>query len=339
MIDTVQMYPLLAQVSGGPALSRLLLDLYLRVLDARGASLEACLFDWLPAHLHVDAAWLGHSTFTDVGPVMHASMLHALPEDYTDDWLSIRDEDPTVRLLPALRGEPIRLSMNDPRLSRNMRGFLRRHGVTEVMCNMVADPALKAVMHLSLYRRGNSAPFSEEDADLFRGAMPHLAAAATMSRVYRARLQEVPGATRPPYLAVCNPLGVLQYAEPAFVESMQLEWPEWPGVALPNVLLRAAAHGVVSGRQACFHLEATKAALVVRAYPRTPLDQLSPQERRVVELFGAGNSYKAVARELQLAPATVRHYLRQAYAKLDIRSKSEVVRLLGPGTTCTAPSP
>jgi len=330
MTDTVQMYPSPAPRGGEPPLSRLLMDLYQRVMDMRGASLEAGLFDWLPAHLQFDAAWLGHSTFTEVGPVMHASVLHALPKDYVQDWLSIRDDDPTVRLLPAAPGEPVRLSVHDADLPSRSRDFLRRHGLTQVMCNIAADPALMTVMHLSLYRRGDAAPFSEVDLDLLRGLMPHLAAAATMSRVYRARLSHAPGAAQS-CLAVCSPLGVLQFAEPGFAELMRLEWPQWLGGILPTALLQAPANGVVAGRQVNFHQQVTEAALVVKAQPRSPLDRLSPGERRVAELFGAGRTYKSVARELRLSPTTVRHYLRQAYVKLDIRSKSEIAWLLSRG--------
>jgi DNA-binding CsgD family transcriptional regulator len=331
MTDTVQMYPSPLRQGGPQALSRMLMHLYQRVMDMRGASLEAGLFDWLPEHLQFDAAWLGHSTFTELGPVLHASVLHALPDDYVQDWHGIRDEDPTVRALSAAPGEPVRLSVDEAGLPPRTRAFLRRHGLVEVLCNIAADPALKTVMHLSLYRRGQAAPFSEADADLLRCLMPHLAAAATMNRVYRARLPQAPGAVQPPCLAVCSPLGVLQFAEPAFAQLMQLEWPDWPGGTLPAALLQAAAGGVVAGRQVHFQVQASEAALVVKAQPRSPLDRLSPGERRVTELFGAGRTYKSVARELRLSPTTVRHYLRQAYTKLDIRSKSEIAWLLSRG--------
>jgi DNA-binding CsgD family transcriptional regulator len=65
---------------------------------------------------------------------------------------------------------------------------------------------------------------------------------------------------------------------------------------------------------------------------RTPRDTalapLSPREAEVARLFGRGLSYKAVARALDASPATVRHHLRQAYAKLGITSKVEMARLV-----------
>jgi hypothetical protein len=85
----------------------------------------------------------------------------------------------------------------DAGLTPRTRAFLRRHGLTQVICNIAADPALMTVMHLSLYRRGDAAPLSEADMDSLRVLMPHLAAAATMSRVYRARVPQAPGAVQP----------------------------------------------------------------------------------------------------------------------------------------------
>lgn len=60
----------------------------------------------------------------------------------------------------------------------------------------------------------------------------------------------------------------------------------------------------------------------------TALAPLSPREAEVARLYGQGLSYKAVARTLDSSPATVRHHLRQAYAKLGISSKVEMARLV-----------
>jgi DNA-binding CsgD family transcriptional regulator len=44
--------------------------------------------------------------------------------------------------------------------------------------------------------------------------------------------------------------------------------------------------------------------------------------------FARGSSYKEVARDLGLAPATVRHHLRQVYAKLHIQDKGAIAWML-----------
>ncbi|SOZ34875.1 helix-turn-helix transcriptional regulator [Cupriavidus neocaledonicus] len=69
-------------------------------------------------------------------------------------------------------------------------------------------------------------------------------------------------------------------------------------------------------------------ALDLRRPKDAALALLSPREAEVARLFGMGQSYKAVARALGSSPATVRHHLRQAYAKLGITSKVQMARLV-----------
>ncbi|MCX7177515.1 MAG: helix-turn-helix transcriptional regulator, partial [Proteobacteria bacterium] len=48
----------------------------------------------------------------------------------------------------------------------------------------------------------------------------------------------------------------------------------------------------------------------------------------VARLYGEGMTYKAVAKQMGISPATVRHHLRQAYTKLRIQNKGEIAWLL-----------
>jgi len=52
---------------------------------------------------------------------------------------------------------------------------------------------------------------------------------------------------------------------------------------------------------------------------------LSPRERRVLELTGAGLSTKSVARQLGISPNTVKFHLQAAFEKLDVTSRAEAV--------------
>jgi DNA-binding NarL/FixJ family response regulator len=52
---------------------------------------------------------------------------------------------------------------------------------------------------------------------------------------------------------------------------------------------------------------------------------LSPRERTVLELTGAGYSTKAVARRLGISPNTVKFHLQEAFQKLNVTSRAEAV--------------
>lgn len=60
--------------------------------------------------------------------------------------------------------------------------------------------------------------------------------------------------------------------------------------------------------------------------PPRPLETpLSPRERAVLELAGAGLSTKAVARQLGISPNTVKFHLQAAFDKLGATSRAEAV--------------
>jgi DNA-binding CsgD family transcriptional regulator len=62
----------------------------------------------------------------------------------------------------------------------------------------------------------------------------------------------------------------------------------------------------------------------------TPAGGLTPGERRVAELVAAGLSNKQVAAQLYVSVYTVEAHLSQAYAKLGIRSRTQLARALSP---------
>jgi DNA-binding NarL/FixJ family response regulator len=62
------------------------------------------------------------------------------------------------------------------------------------------------------------------------------------------------------------------------------------------------------------------------------LDQLTPQELHIARLVAEGLSNKEVAAQLFLSPRTIEHHLRHVFAKLGVKSRTQLARLpLGPG--------
>ena len=61
---------------------------------------------------------------------------------------------------------------------------------------------------------------------------------------------------------------------------------------------------------------------------RTRAEGLTAAERRVAELVAAGRTNREVAAELFLAERTVASHLTHVYAKLGVRSRTELARRL-----------
>ena len=62
----------------------------------------------------------------------------------------------------------------------------------------------------------------------------------------------------------------------------------------------------------------------------TSEDQLTASERSVVELAAEGFSNKEIAGRLVLSVHTVETHLSRAYAKLGVRSRSQLAARIGP---------
>jgi DNA-binding NarL/FixJ family response regulator len=65
--------------------------------------------------------------------------------------------------------------------------------------------------------------------------------------------------------------------------------------------------------------------------PVSPLSQLTPRERDIVEAVASGESNRAVAERLQLAEQTVKHHLTSIFEKLGVASRAELIAALGRG--------
>ncbi|WP_201984757.1 response regulator transcription factor [Hymenobacter rubidus] len=56
-----------------------------------------------------------------------------------------------------------------------------------------------------------------------------------------------------------------------------------------------------------------------------PHEPLTAREQQIVQRIAAGQSYKAIAEQLAIAPDTVRSHVRAVYQKLQINSKSALI--------------
>ena len=64
--------------------------------------------------------------------------------------------------------------------------------------------------------------------------------------------------------------------------------------------------------------------------PDRPADTLTPQEEAVTQLVARGLSNREVAAELFVAEKTVQYHLTRVYAKLGVRSRTELAALRAP---------
>jgi two-component system response regulator DevR len=58
-------------------------------------------------------------------------------------------------------------------------------------------------------------------------------------------------------------------------------------------------------------------------HPNDPLDALSPQERRILDLIAEGKTNRQIASDMYLAEKTVKNYVSHLLSKLGMERRSE----------------
>ncbi|MGP3638650.1 helix-turn-helix domain-containing protein, partial [Streptomyces sp. 24-1644] len=74
---------------------------------------------------------------------------------------------------------------------------------------------------------------------------------------------------------------------------------------------------------------AGEAVDVPEATGPAPLAGLTPQQQRIARYVAEGATNREVAVRLSVSPRTVDHHLRNVFATLGIRSRTELARVLG----------
>ena len=88
-----------------------------------------------------------------------------------------------------------------------------------------------------------------------------------------------------------------------------------------------AIRGVASGRQYLDDAEVRLATRRLRESEEGPLDDLTPQERRIFDLIGEGYTNRQIAQDMYLAEKTVKNYVSNLLAKLGMSRRTEAAAL------------
>ncbi len=311
-------------------LSHLLKKLYALGVGTDIASFDTQLFVLLRQYLDFDSAWVGRSTLVKKGPLMHTNILYGLADGYVAQWEEIKDSDalvPTALLAP---GTPFIIDAGSSDIHTKFKQFLQSNNIAQLICITHIDIAQNMCTHLSIYREKSDPKFSREEADFVAALMPNLTQAIAFNRAgdmaSRQELSEIRSR-----FAIFSQDRVVQFSSPDFNCSMSQQWPDWDGKMLPcevEPLPKKETKTRYQGSTISLEMECVADLIMIAVCPLSAKDLLTPRELEVAELFSHGFTYKAVAKELDISPATVRHHLRNVYLKLDIQDKGEIAWLL-----------
>lgn len=237
--------------------------------------------------------------------------------------IASRDWLPTVRLLPP--------DESHPRSTSSTRQCMHGYSQSSSL-EAVHEFARAGLVHvLCLHRSGTDASFTEGEREFARQFLAHLIEALGQCRRFAVRRALMRAWETHYTTAVANTRGVLYDAQDQFLAAILREWPDWRGARLPDDLLSHLASDQewhFAGRHLTLQGRTLGNLRVLVASRPGPLALLTERELAVAQRYAHGESHREIGEKLFIAPATVRNHLRSAYAKLQIRSKSELHALM-----------
>jgi DNA-binding CsgD family transcriptional regulator len=281
--------------------------------------------------LPFDGGWWGRAMSADGLHRVHCSYVYRLPPDVAE---RMNIGDPHNLVAQRTTEQPDRalwFGPDDWATQPSTAALAVHMGIAQSLCITRVDASTGVASFVSVVRHDKEPQFDADEQRWLERLTPHLAAALDLCLVAQLnRLHD----TQPTTLLATDAEGWLRVAEPGAVTMLRQEWPAWMGPRLPKALQDRIAAGRPNflGRHLHAGLTWKEEHVFVTLRQRDARDLLTPRERAVAVAFAAGQSYREVAAELGLAPATVRHHLRATYQKLGVSDKAAfATRLAEPG--------
>lgn len=291
---------------------------------------QARALDLLSEYLQFDSAWWGMSAAAEHGLGLHNSFPYKLPPEFGDLWEFVRHEDCFASMIIKTPGISMYCNTDIFKNLPSMSAFIDRFNIKQVLGTVIADQDLGMKTFLAIYRHGHTPPFNEDERVFKQLAVPHLFSCWGYNRI--AQISQLRLSNLDPgfVVATADRKGVLHHASANVIALLREEWPQWKSPFLPPMLMSACQRGNSSFTGGKLSMTLSRAGdwVLLFVKRRRPGDDLSKKERMIAEAYARGESYKEIARNLTLSPATVRHHLRRIYEKLEISDKAQLAQLI-----------
>lgn len=280
--------------------------------------------------LPFDKAWWGIMSAHEDSFLLHCSLAYQLPSGFVPMWEVIKSDDNVAK---SVRERPKTTVYFDERKLSETPGLAvltGEHDIAQAFCTSSYLPPESAFAFLSLYRSSGEPRFTADERLLKQYLMPHLCSSWAANRIFQMEYLKASVAHEQTAMSLVDLQFQILSAEPGFADVIQMQWPEWEGKELPSVLvswLKSSVDSLKAARIVMRRYRLGDLCLIV-ARERARVDLLSKREAVIADSFSRGRSYKQIARDLEISPATVRHHLRRIYEKLDVSDKAEMTNTL-----------
>jgi len=268
-----------------------------------------------------DSNWGGWAELSRDEICVCASVSRNLPDDYYRFWTAIKHEDLLARDVISTGCEVASYNRQGSRHTDGMVALSDRYNIDKLSVIVVDFKSSPTPLFLSSYRSGRHAKaFGAEELQYLRAALGHVRLAVERDALGK----------RGGHDLLVDDDGRVLAASPGALRVLPQLWPDWKGDRLPQPLgSRAQARGRFE------RFEAPRfcgpPVFYLRVLGNDPCGNLTLREHEIVDHIANGLTYKEIARELGISPATVRNHTQAVLTKLGARNKAALIKLVHAG--------
>jgi len=226
------------------------------------------------------------------------------------------------------RGKCIAEDSEDiPKSQTSLIDYCKRYEVAHTVVHISEHATTDNADVIALWRARSKDKYSNDDLAIGNLLLPHLLQARSINmRLQAGRTMANGWAT---VLADLN--GWIQFIDDQAVGLIGEEWFGWTPPVLPIELLENFKRNLNTrfvGRSLVAEAEVQGNLLNIKISRQTEFVTLTSAETNIANLAASGSTYKEIARQLSISPATVRNHLHSIYTKLGIRNKASLAAKL-----------
>ena len=292
------------------------------------------LLDWSVSYLSevigFDSAWYGWAKVQESTTLVHASSTFNLPDHYYSAWAEIADQDV---LVDQFVENPHCVPTYDRRgevQSDGMETLSDRFGLRKMATAMCLRQERSCSFFLSAYRGGlHARDWSREETEFLQCAVDNISAASRTAAKNDLVTQDDQSAS-----LLLSRHGATLIGLDGMHQKFGHLWSRRDGDRVPRWLadyIRQPGEHLLVDQELVANCEHVTTWDGVGLYkvslrPLRKFDLLTARERDVANALSRGKSHKEVAKELGVAPSTVRNQTQSIYGKLGVDNRASLAR-------------
>nr|WP_217343684.1 helix-turn-helix transcriptional regulator [Noviherbaspirillum sp. L7-7A]MBV0877753.1 helix-turn-helix transcriptional regulator [Noviherbaspirillum sp. L7-7A] len=236
---------------------------------------------------------------------------------------ALSSRDFVLKKALAERGNSVIANLTEGVSDPDILDYCRKYETAHSLTFVSSQPTIHTVPTIALWRAVKTNPYSEKDAHAANMLLPHILQAKRING--RLNVSSSPTADGSS-TALATHDGCLHFVDPEVIRLIQLEWKEWTPPLLPRPLIDSLRQNnemmfVGTSIQVKASVQGNVICMTITEKRKHPIP-LSMAEYRAARLAAEGLSYKEIARQLDISPATIRNQLHSAYRKLGVSNKT-----------------